>query len=100
MEQIKSFHLLYCCDVQVALHVLSQAVPEELRPLPAHLVEVADNNTSALPNTGMDAGQLPSAVFSGGIQSVSDRGCAHLHLSILSTDEPPSWLALVGCVAC
>ena len=28
-----------------------------MRPLPAHLVEVADNNTAALPNTGMDAGQ-------------------------------------------
>ena len=24
--------------------------------MPAHLVEVADNNTSALPNTSMDAG--------------------------------------------
>ena len=42
--------------VQTALHVLSKALPEGLRPLPAHLVEVADNNTSALPNTGMDAG--------------------------------------------
>ena len=42
--------------VQVALHELSKCLPEGQRPMPAHLVEVADNNTSALPNTGMDAG--------------------------------------------
>lgn len=46
-------------DLQVALHELSKALPEDLRPLPAHLVEVADNNTSALPNTGVDAGLYP-----------------------------------------
>lgn len=45
-----------CVCVQVALHELSKCLPEEQRPMPAHLVEVADNNTSALPNTGMDAG--------------------------------------------
>lgn len=41
----------------MALHELSKALPESLRPLPPHLVEVADNNTAALPNTGIDAGQ-------------------------------------------
>ena len=39
------------------MHELSKALPASMRPLPAHLVEVADNNTAALPNTGMDAGQ-------------------------------------------
>lgn len=42
--------------MQVALHELSKRLPQEQRPMPAHLLEVADNNTSALPNTGMDAG--------------------------------------------
>ena len=46
--------------VQVALHELSKCLPEGQRPMPAHLVEVADNNTSALPNTGMDAGHTLS----------------------------------------
>ncbi len=49
--------------LQVALHELSKCLPEAQRPMPAHLVEVADNNTSALPNTGMDAG-LPSCLCS------------------------------------
>lgn len=39
------------------MHELSKALPESMRPLPSHLVEVADNNTAALPNTGMDAGK-------------------------------------------
>lgn len=50
MQQLKEQWL------QVALDELSKCLPEAQRPMPAHLVEVADNNTSALPNTGMDAG--------------------------------------------
>ncbi|KAA6423444.1 MAG: Aldehyde oxidase, partial [Trebouxia sp. A1-2] len=52
---------------QVALHELSKCLPEPQRPMPAHLVEVADNNTSALPNTGMDAG---STTAEGACESV------------------------------
>ena len=46
--------LCYC--VQVAIHELSKALPEDQRPLPLDKVEVNDNATFWLPNTGGTAG--------------------------------------------
>ena len=44
------------CCVQVAVHELSKALPEEQRPLPLDKVQVNDNYTFWLPNTGGTAG--------------------------------------------
>lgn len=44
------------CCVQVAVHELSKALPEEQRPLPLDKVQVNDNFTFWLPNTGGTAG--------------------------------------------
>ena len=45
-----------CVCVQVAVHELSKALPEEQRPLALDKVQVNDNFTFWLPNTGGTAG--------------------------------------------
>ena len=85
----------------MALHELSKAVPEEQRPLPAHLVEVADNNTSALPNTGMDAG-LPSLARTHSVQSPHCHACQSMYISayLLSGGKTASTAVLSPSTRC
>ena len=43
-------------SLQVAIHELSKALPEDQRPLPLGCVEINDNSSFWLPNSGATAG--------------------------------------------
>ena len=52
--------------LQVAVHELSKALPEEQRPLPLETVEVNDNSSFWLPNSGGTAGSTAAEGACGG----------------------------------
>jgi len=81
--------------VQVAIHELSKALPEDQRPLPLDKVEVNDNATFWLPNTGGTAG---STAAEGSCEAVR-MACEQL-VGLLPVAHRPACVVLSKFVKC
>ena len=81
-------------SLQVAIHELSKALPEDQRPLPLDCVEINDNSSFWLPNSGATAG---STAAEGCCEAVRLACKKLVRLTTMRFQYPCSERADVGC---